>query len=138
MFQTSAEVLAHFPAALHPKIEVIPRYLPEELPSLLASCSVGVFPSYIEGMPFGVLEMLAASIPVIAYDSPGPPMMLPPEYLVPRGDVTTMASKTAKLLKDKLELSQARLWAKKQSQHFQWPEIAKTTSETYTKLSEMK
>ena len=28
-----------------------------------------------------------AKIPVIAYDAPGPPMLLPREWLVPRGDV---------------------------------------------------
>lgn len=135
MFPTEAAVLAHFPIALRPRIEVIPRFKPEELPSLLAACSVGVFPSYIEGMPFGVLEMLAASVPVIAYDSPGPPMMLPPEYLVPRGNIAAMSDKVTALLKNEDQLREARSWAKKRSQQFDWAEIAEMTSEIYLGLT---
>ena len=131
MFQTEAEVLAHFPAVLYQRITVIPRFQPEELPSLLASCSVGIFPSHIEGFGFGVLEMLAAAIPVIAYDAPGPPMMLPAEYLVARGDAKAMSDKIAALLKNETKLRDARCWAKQQSQQFSWKKIAQTTSEIY-------
>ena len=82
--------------------------------------------------------MLAASVPVVAYNSPGPPMMLTPEYLVSRGDVDAMANKVTELLMNKIKLRQARLWAKEQSQHFQWSKFAKVTSETYIMLSEIK
>ena len=132
MFQTEAEVLAHFPAPLRHRIMVVPRFAPGELPSLLDSCSVGVFPSHIEGFGFGVLEMLAASLPVIAYDAPGPPMMLPLQHLVPRGDAKAMSVKTASLLNDKLELRDARLRAYEQSQQFIWRRIAETTNKIYT------
>ena len=138
MFQTEAEVMAHFPKTLRQKIEVIPRFRPEELPSLLAPCSVGIFPSYIEGMPFGVLEMLAASVPAIAYDSPGPPMMLPQEYLAPRGDAKTMSNKVSHLLTHPAKLLAARKWAQGQSRLFSWEQIARTTASTYTERLEEK
>ncbi len=130
-YRGEREVLAGFPKKLRSKIEVVPHYPAEELPDLLAPCSVGVFPSYIEGFGLGVLEMLAASIPVIAYNSPGPPMMLPTEYLVPRGDVGTLSEKIISLLKDKERLAEARLWAKQQSQQFCWRAIARQTSKVY-------
>ena len=38
--------------------------------------SAGAFPSHCEGFPFGVLEMLAAGLPVVAYRAPGAPMMI--------------------------------------------------------------
>lgn len=124
-------VLPHFPKGLRNRIEVIPHFPTEDLPVLLSSCSVGIFPSYIEGFGYGVLEMLAASVPVIAYDSPGPPMMLPPEYLVPRGDTKGMSKKVISLLNNKAKLTAARIWAKQQSQQFCWQQIAKETSEIY-------
>jgi glycosyltransferase involved in cell wall biosynthesis len=112
-------------------LEVIPKYDPDKLPALLSSCSVGIFPSYIESFGFGVLEMLAASIPVIAYNSPGPPMMLPPNWLVPRGDAKAMSVKVVDLLLDDRRLVQARTEAKRRSKEFCWKTIARQTSEIY-------
>jgi len=131
LFQSQKEILSHFPKKVVERVEVVLKYAPEELPNLLAPCSVGVFPSYFEGMPFGVLEMMAASIPVIAYDAPGPPMMLPPKYLVSRGDAKGMASKVITLLHDAVALQSARIWAKQQSQSFLWEQIACTTIGVY-------
>ena len=131
MFQTEAEVRARFPQRLQKHLEVTPTYKPEELPQELSDCSVGIFPSYVEGMPFGILEMLAASVPVIAYDSPGSPMMLTPEYLVASGNANAMAVKAIALLNDERRLSEARGWAKQQSQQFSWAEIAQRTNEAY-------
>lgn len=136
--KTEKEVLGHFDRRLKHKIEVISNFHPEELPGLLASCSVGIFPSYLEGFGIGVLEMLAASIPVIAYNTPGPPMMLPTEYLVSRGDIKDMSDKVISLLHEKQKLSAARLWAKQQSQRFSWQHIAQTTSDTYLYCLELK
>jgi glycosyltransferase involved in cell wall biosynthesis len=125
------QVLAFFPKQLRHCIEVYPHFAPDDLPTLLTSCSVGIFPSYLEGFGLAVLEMLAASIPVIAYDSPGPPMMLPPEYLVPPGDVPGMSSKVVALLQDGAKLASARVWAKERSQQFCWTQIVQQTSKIY-------
>lgn len=131
-------VLAHFPRRLRGRLEIIPRYTAEELPGLLMQCSVGIFPSYIEGFGFGVLEMLAASIPVVAYNSPGPPMMLPPELLVPRGDIRAMSGRVIELLKDKEQLAAERLRAKRRSQDFCWRTIARQTARIYRECIERK
>ena len=131
LYKTEAEILGRFPRSLTPKIEVVLNFRPEELPGLLSSCSVGIFPSYMEGMPFGVLEMLAASVPVIAYDAPGPPMLLPAEYLVPRGDVQAMSGKIVSLLGDIGYLLAVRRWAQERSKEYEWAAIAATSSETY-------
>ena len=124
-------VLSHFPPNLRSNVEVISHFSADGLPDLLAPCSVGVFPSYVEGFGLGVLEMLAASIPVIAYNSPGPPMMLPPDYLVRPGDVSALTSKVIELLRDCDKLASARRWAKQRSKDFCWERIAHLTSEIY-------
>jgi len=135
---SGSRVLSHFDKNLRDRIEVVPRYEPVDLPGLLAGCSVGVFPSYIEGFPLGVLEMLAASIPVIAYDSPGPPMMLPAEYLVTAGDSHNLTRKAIALLRDPVELARARTWARERSRAFCWNDIAKRTDRIYRDCLERK
>ena len=131
MFQTEAEVRVHFPHRLQAYLEILPTYLPEDLPHLLSSCSVGIFPSYVEGMPFGVLEMLAASVPVVAYASPGAPMMLPNEFLVQRGHAEALAQKTIALIQSERALMEARASAKQQSQKFTWTAVAQQTDAVY-------
>lgn len=133
MFPTEESVLAHFPKRLWPFLEVVPRFPAGELPELLASCSLGIFPSRVEGFPFGVLEMLAASLPVIAYDVPGPRMTLPADYLVKSGDAGSMSAKIVGILNNPQKLTEARVWAKQRSGKFPWKEAAEITDELYRK-----
>jgi glycosyltransferase involved in cell wall biosynthesis len=130
-YKDEQAVKHRFPRRLRSRIEVLPRFAADALPELLSTGSVGIFPSYLEGFGLGVLEMLAASIPVIAYNSPGPPAMLPSNYLVQPGDCSAMSGKVIALLRDKEELARARCWAKERSKQFSWENIAKLTSEAY-------
>ena len=124
-------VRRYFPRRLWPRLEIFPRYDANELPGLLAGVSVGVFPSRVESFGYGVLEMLAAAVPVIAYDAPGPHVMLPPEYLVPVGAVRELADRTAALLVDPIQLLAARRAARERSRGFAWEGIARRTAEWY-------
>ena len=132
MFPTEQAVLAHFPARLRRYMEIIPKFPSGDLPALLAPCSVGLFPSRVEGFPFGVLEMLAASLPVVAYDAPGARMTLPPGHLVRPGNASSVSRKIVTLLRDTKGLIEARLWAKQRSQQYQWEAIAEATSKIYS------
>jgi glycosyltransferase involved in cell wall biosynthesis len=116
---------------LAPQVEVYPVFQPDSLPALLRDCSLGVFPSYLEGFGFGVLEMLAASLPVFAYDAPGPPMMLCGEYLAPRGHARELARRAVSLLRRPEALRQAQLWARRRAAEFTWESAARTTSDVY-------
>jgi glycosyltransferase involved in cell wall biosynthesis len=131
MFQTAAEVHRCFPRALRRYLEVIPVYEPDALPALLAPCAVGIFPSYLEGFPLGVMEMLAAAVPVIAFEAPGAPEMLPPDYLVARGDARAMAERAGALLQDRERLAAARRWARQRVQPLRWRPIALSLKKTY-------
>lgn len=132
LMRTAREVYALFPRRLRAKIEVVPEFEPDELPGRLSDCAAGVFPSYYEGFGFGVLEMLAAAIPVVAYGVPGPPMMLGPQWLVPAGDVTGMAQKVIAILKDPAALAVARIEARQASEPFDWTTIARQTLQVYS------
>lgn len=131
IYTTAPQVLARLPRGARARTEVHPRFLAEQLPSLLQGCSVGMFPSYLESFGFGVLEMLAAAIPVVAYDVPGPSEMLPPRFLAPPGDAAGMAEKIVGLLRSPAELAAARQWARQRSRDFCWEDIARRTSEAY-------
>ncbi len=130
-YRDANEVLRYFPPKFRANLEIQSRFEPEQLPELLSDCSLGIFPSYLESFGFGVLEMLAASLPVIAYDAPGPPMMLPREYLVPRGDVQAMSSKVVALLSSPDEIAAARAWARRRAREFTWERSARLTSQVY-------
>ncbi|MEO7723243.1 MAG: glycosyltransferase, partial [Chthoniobacterales bacterium] len=53
-----------------------PNFAELDLPSLLADCTIAIFPSHIEGFGLAVIEQLAAGLPTIAYDVPGPRQIL--------------------------------------------------------------
>jgi glycosyltransferase involved in cell wall biosynthesis len=60
------------------EIEFVSDYQPDELPKLLSDCTVGAFPSYVEGFGLAVIEQLAAGLPTVAYDTAGPRDILQP------------------------------------------------------------
>ena len=124
-------VRRYFPRRLWPRLEIYPRYDPNELPGLLAEVAVGVFPSRVESFGYGVLEMLAAAIPVVAYDAPGPHVMLPPQYRVPVGAAGSLAVRVCNLLTDPERLRAARLWARAQAASFDWERVVEETSRVY-------
>jgi glycosyltransferase involved in cell wall biosynthesis len=83
------------------RVEFVSEYEPQALPGLLATCTVGAFPSYVEGFGLAVLEQLAAGIPTVAFDIPGPRDILGgalSELLVPPGDLPAFAQAVTKVL----------------------------------------
>jgi len=131
LFPTEHAVLSYFPRSVRDRVEVHARFDPDRLPSMLGGISVGLFPSYIEGFGFGVLEMLAAAIPVAAYDAPGAPMMLPPDWLVKRGDAGGIADRLVGWLSQGPGLESTRRQARACSEAFAWDRIARQTLEAY-------
>jgi glycosyltransferase involved in cell wall biosynthesis len=114
-----------------PWVQIIPEYDPDQLPQLLADCTVGAFPSYIEGFGLAVLEQLAAGIPTVAYDAPGPREMLRStlsELLVPPSDVEAFAQAVSKILRSDLdEYCALSRRSAEVTRRFLWPAIAQDT-----------
>jgi glycosyltransferase involved in cell wall biosynthesis len=131
MVDSEGAVQEMFPRRLQRRVEVVPRYAQEELAGLLAPCWAGVFPSYNEGFGLGILEMLAAALPVVAYDAPGAADLLLQERLVERGDVRALADRTAALLNDPARLAEARRTARLTAAPYRWPDAAARTAAAY-------
>jgi glycosyltransferase involved in cell wall biosynthesis len=122
---------------LSPNDRVIckPTYEPSELPALLSDCTVGLFPSYIEGFGLAVLEQMAAGIPTIAYDVPGPRQILHDErslLLTPEGDVEVIAARAIAILRmDGVEYEKLTDRCRAIADQFRWDEFAAATLRDY-------
>lgn len=118
-------------------VEVVPQFQPDELPQLLSDCAVAAFPSYVEGFGLAVVEQLAAGLPTVAYDTPGPRDILRdslPELLIASGDLAQFSETIVEIFENGFEryreLSER---SAKTALRFSWPTIARDTAEEYRK-----
>jgi glycosyltransferase involved in cell wall biosynthesis len=129
------QVLAELALPAADFIQLVAEYQPEQLPRLLSDAAVGAFPSYAEGFGLAVLEQLAAGIPTIAYDSPGPRAILHdtlPELLVPIGEVEAFAAKLVHILScDLAHYAQLSNRSVAAAAGFTWSDIAEQTANEY-------
>jgi len=131
LFVDEQAIRSFFPRSLQSRVEIVMTFPREKLPELLADCSVGVFPSYLESFGLGVLEMMSAHLPVVAFDAPGPPVMVPQELLVAPGDAKKMASVVSGLLVDRERLERERARARAIAETFTWEGVARLTLSAY-------
>ncbi len=116
-------------------IEIVPEYQPDELPKLLSDSTVGAFPSYAEGFGLGLLEQLAAGIPTVSYNAPGPRSILQgglPNLLVPIGNVEQLSAALTQILS--ADLASYRKLIERCIEvvgGFLWSTIAKETARLY-------
>lgn len=67
---SEATVVQAFSPEDRPFVKVVPRYSNHDTPQHLSQATVAAFPSYLEGFAYGALELVAAGLPVVAYDIP--------------------------------------------------------------------
>ena len=65
------QIRAHFPAAVRPRVHVLPFVNREAMPNLYASHDIFVLPSLVEGMPLTLLEAMASAMPVVTTNTCG-------------------------------------------------------------------
>lgn len=128
-------VRADLGIGLDDRVTVVPGYGTADLPGLLRGATVGAFPSYIEGFPFAVLELIAAGLPTVTYDVPGSRELirrLNPGWLVPVADTTAFSARLIDLLvaapADYRRLSETCL---ETADGYTWPQIAHDTLALY-------
>ncbi len=115
--------------------EIVREYQPAELPALLSDCTVGIFPSYVEGFGLGLLEQLAAAIPTVAYDAPGPRQVLAPaadKLLVRAGDISAMSKRVVEILRLPLpDYIALQAQSSQLAAQYSWSDIASNTIAAY-------
>lgn len=116
-------------------IRCLTNYDPKELPNLLAGCALGLFPSYIEGFGISVIEQLAAGIPTIAYDVPGPRHIFKDtgaQFLVPAGDWEAMTDRALEILRmNENDYSKLSIQCREIGSKFRWEQIAAENIRNY-------
>ncbi|MCW6036948.1 glycosyltransferase family 4 protein [Spirulina subsalsa FACHB-351] len=109
-------------------LNVIPQYDSELLPKLLSDCTVGAFPSYLEGFGFAVLEKLAAGLPTVAYNVAGPKDILASlekTSLVPVGDWQQFSQKIISIVQgDRGNYQELQEQGLELMEQFAWEKIA--------------
>ncbi|MDK2408316.1 glycosyltransferase family 4 protein [Aphanizomenon sp. PH219] len=121
-------------------VTIIPNYENEELPNLLSNSTIGVFPSHVEGFGIAVLEKLSSGLPTVAYDIPGPRVMLrhiDNSLLIPLGNTQQMSNKIVELLNlDRVRYSELSARCVEAAQLFCWSDISKKTLNFYQQQME--
>jgi glycosyltransferase involved in cell wall biosynthesis len=116
-------------------VELVREYQPDDLPKLLADSTAGAFPSYAEGFGFGLLEQLAAGIPTVAYDAPGPRSILQnalPDLLVSIGNAEKFAEALVRILRcDLSTYEKLATQSLETASRFDWSTIAQETARSY-------
>ena len=128
-------VLRDLDLAARESIRSLTNYNPADLPQLLSNSVVGLFPSYIEGLPFAPLEQLAAGIPTIAYDVPGPRKIFKTtgaQFLVPVGDTKAMSERALEILRmSESEYAALSAQCRQIAAQFRWEQIAQENVREY-------
>ena len=131
----NCSVLADLNLGVPDFVEVVPQFEPDELPQLLSDCTVGAFPSYVEGFGLAVVEQLAAGLPIVAYDAPGPRHILRetlPKLLIPPGDIPAFSDAIIAILeRDSESYRDICQRSVETARPFSWPRIARDTVEEY-------
>ena len=116
-------------------VRVVPSYPSEELGLLLADVRVGALPSYIEGFGIGVLEKMAAGIPSVCYDVPGPRETIgrvDRRLLVAPGDTEAFAERLVEVLElDRVAYEELATRCREVAAQFSWRVIAAGTLAAY-------
>ncbi|MBV9617995.1 MAG: glycosyltransferase [Verrucomicrobia bacterium] len=122
-------------------VRCIASYDPDDLPQLIGNCTVGLFPSYIEGFGLSVIEQLAAGIPTIAYDVPGPRHIFAgassAQFLVPVGDTHAMVARAIEILgMNESDYAALSATCRQIAEQFRWEQIAANTAQDYRETLE--
>jgi glycosyltransferase involved in cell wall biosynthesis len=79
---------------------------PVDVRSELDRADLFVLPSRVEGLPRAMIEAMARALPCIGSSVGGIPELLPPEDIVPPGDVPALASKITQVLRQPARMQQ--------------------------------
>ncbi len=119
------------------KIEIVSEYVHDDLPKLLGDCTVGAFPSYVEGFGLAVVEQLGALVPTVAFDVAGPRDIMGEHLsnmLVPAGDTEEFARAICRVLEmDPPAYADLVRRSADRAAGFDWLQVARDTIEIYRK-----
>lgn len=82
------------------KVQFLGQLGSSEVRASIDRADLFVLPSLVEGLPRAMVEAMARGLPCIGSSVGGVPELIPPEDLVPPGDVAALASKIKEIVTD--------------------------------------
>jgi glycosyltransferase involved in cell wall biosynthesis len=82
------------------KVQFLGQLGSSEVREQIDQADLFVLPSLVEGLPRAMVEAMARGLPCIGSSVGGMPELIPPEDLVPRGDVAALALKIKEIVTD--------------------------------------
>lgn len=120
-------VLADYEAAVHQRITVVPRYVNDDLPQLLAGHQIHLFPTLSEGGPLAPVEAMACGLVPLASAIPALEDLLHDRQdavLVRPADPDAITEALDGLTSDHRLLDRLRRNAHRKAQDYGWQQVA--------------
>ncbi|MFC5701768.1 glycosyltransferase family 4 protein [Cohnella faecalis] len=137
----ASKVHEDYPAELHARIRVIPRYKHEELPELLKGHHIKLFATVKEGFGMALVEAMACGLAPVTTKIPGPSDIVTDGhdgFLLAPGDADGMYRALDKLVSDRPLLNRIRTEAYRTAQRYGWDDIARRTLAYYEECRDNK
>lgn len=131
---SEAEVYADFEPAVRDRVQVVPRYTHETLPTLLQGHQIKLFPSLSEGFSLSLTEAMACGLAPVATATPGPMEIVRNGHdaiLVPSRDSQAIEQALERLITDRPYMEQLRRNAYATAQNYSWARIARDNLSFY-------
>jgi glycosyltransferase involved in cell wall biosynthesis len=124
----TARVHADFPAELHDRVRVVPRFERSRLPELLHGHHVLLFPTLSEGFGKSLLEAMAGGLSAVTTATAGPRRLVEDgvhALVVPPRDAGALEAALERLIADPPLLARLRRAAYEHAQQFAWSRVAR-------------
>lgn len=131
------DVLSSFDVQFHSRIHVVPHYSKSQLPDLLRSYQIKLFPTLSEGFSLALVESMACGLAPVASSVAAAKDIIQPGInglLVPPADSGAIVSALERLLKDRPLLNKLRRNAYDSAQQYSWEHVASMRLLKYKEL----
>ena len=125
---SEAEVYADFDPAVRDRIQVMPRYTHETLPTLLRGYHIKLFPTLSEGFSLALTEAMACGLAPVTTATPGPMEIVRDGHdaiVIPPRDSRAIEQALERLIADRPYLERLRRNAYATAQRYSWARIAR-------------
>ena len=130
----AADVYADFDPAVRDRIQVVPYYSHETLPTLLKGHQIKLFPTISEGFGVALVEAMACGLAPITTMTPGPMEIVRDGHdaiVVPCRQIWAIEQALEQLITNRPQLEQLRRNAYATAQRYSWVRIARDNISLY-------
>lgn len=134
------QVYADFSPQVRDRVNVIPYYANNTLPTLLKGHHIKILPTISEGFGVALVEAMACGLVPVTTNAPGPLEIVRHNedgIIVPCRDRSALEAAIERLILDRERLDQLRRNAYRSAQRFSWSNIAEMNLNFYEKAHQL-